>query len=152
MAKIKGLRQFIQSTSKKAAAAAAREVVDDLKQQGPYYTGHFEESWVVVPGAVNVPATSEHPLSPRDRWQGWEGGDFPDNRRQTPVDIPEGHSTLTIGNRAKYRDIAMDLLPGRYEVDKNNTADKDWFVRYVQAGGLKAAVQRGIRKAEKSKM
>ena len=152
MAKLTGMQQFLEVASKKMVSAAATEVVDDLKEKGPYWQGHFESQWVVVPGAVDIPANTEHPLGARESWQGWESGALPNTRTKTPVDIPEGHQRLTIGNRAKYRDIAMDLVPGRYEIDKNNTAEKDWFAKYTLGGGLKSAVQRGTKKAEKSKM
>ena len=67
----------------------------------------------------------------------------PSTAGSRPVDIPQGFTQFTIGNRAKYRDYAMDLLiPGRFETDKNNTADQDWYIRYVQGGGMKQALER----------
>ena len=152
MAELKGVKQILELASQKLVEAAAAEIVDDLKDKGPYYTGHFEESWEVAPGAVNIPATSQHPLTNTQRWQGWKTNQFPESRRRTPVRIPEGESTLTIGNRASYRDYAMDLLPGRVEPGKNNTAPKDWFVTYVQGGGLDQAIKRGARQAKKTRM
>jgi len=141
MAKIKGLRQYIEVASKEIVSTAAKEIATDLKKNGPYWSGHFESQWVVVPGAVDIPATSDHDGN-RDRKP----------RTTTSIDIPKGHKRLTIGNRAKYRDIALDLLPGRVKDGKNNTAPQDWFVTYTQGGGIRNALQRAIRKARKSRL
>ena len=37
-------------------------VVDDLKKAGPYYTGEFEENWVVEPRETSgsLPTKSHH--------------------------------------------------------------------------------------------
>ena len=148
--KLPGFRKWLDNVSEETARAGAKEIVTDLKQAGPYWSGHFEESWEVRGGDVRIPADSEHPLSARDSWQGWSDGNLPLNRRITPVDIPQGFTQFTIGNRAKYRDVAMDLLPGRFETDKNNTADKDWYIRYVQGGGMKKALERATGIASKS--
>jgi len=49
----------------------------------------------------------------------------------------------------EYRDIALDLIPGRFEVDKNNTAEQDWFLRYVQGGGLRTALKEATGQASR---
>ena len=152
MSKIKGFRQFLEVRSKKIAAAAAQEITTDLKNRGPYWSGHFEESWEVKRGNVRIPADSEHPLSPRERWQAYDDDTRPLPRRTTPVSIPQNASQLTIGNRAAYRDIAMDLLPGRVEPGKQNTADQDWFLTYTQGGEINRAIRRATNKVENSKM
>ena len=77
MAKLKGIKQFLQLASEEIVEAAATEIVKDLKDKGPYYTGHFEQSWDVVPGAVNIPATEDHPLTNTQRWQGLEDKSVP---------------------------------------------------------------------------
>lgn len=152
MAKIDGFREFLEVASKEIASTAAREITKDLKQRGPYWSGHFEEQWVVERGNVSIPADSEHPQTARQRWQAHDDGINPQPRRTTPVQIPQNASQLTIGNRAAYRDIAMDLLPGRVEPGKNNTADQDWFTRYVQGGGINQALRRATNEVEKSKL
>lgn len=148
--KLPGFRKWLDGVSKETARAGAQEIVTDLKKAGPYYSGHFEESWEVKGGDVRIPADSEHPLSARESWQAWDDKTLPLARRITPVDIPQGFTQFTIGNRVKYRDYAMDLLPGRFESDKNNTADKDWYIRYVQGGGMKKALERATGIASKS--
>ena len=148
--KLPGFRKWLDNVSEETARAGAKEIVTDLKTAGPYYTGHFEESWEVKGGDVRIPADSEHPLGARERWQGWDDNTFPLPRRISPVDIPQGFTQFTIGNRSKYRDVALDLVPGRVEPGKNNTAPKDWFVRYAQGGGLSKALERATGIASKS--
>ena len=148
--KLPGFRQWLDTVSEETAKAGAEQIVNDLKEAGPYYTGHFEESWVVLGGDKRIPADSEHPLSARERWQGWDDESFLLNRRTTPVAIPTGHTQFTIGNRAKYRDIAMDLVPGRFEAGKNNTANQDWYVTYAQGGDMTKALERATGIASKN--
>ena len=53
---------------------------------------------------------------------------------------------MTIGNVMEYRNIALDLIPGR--TPKNgNTAPQDWYVGYAQGTGLKNALKRATLKA-----
>ena len=44
----------------------------------------------------------------------------------------------------------MDLLPGRFEPGRANTADNDWFIKYAQGGGLTKALERATGIASKS--
>ena len=148
--KLPGFRKWLDNVSEETARAGAQEIVTDLKKAGPYYTGHFEESWVVKGGDGRIPADSEHPLSARESWQGWDDNTFPLNRRVSPVDIPQGFTQYTIANRAKYRDVAMDLAPGRFSPGKNNSAPQDWYVKYAQGGGMAKALERATGIASKS--
>ena len=148
--KLPGFRKWLDGVSEETARAGAEQIVNDLKQAGPYWSGHFEEQWEVRPGDTRIPADSPQPLTARESWQGWEDQTLPLQRRTTPVDIPRGHTQFTIGNRATYRDIAMDLTPGRYAVDKNNTADQDWYVRYAQGGDMVKALERATGIASRS--
>ena len=42
-----------------------------------------------------------------------------------------------------YRNIALDLIPGRVENASVISAPQDWYRTYVQAGGLKSALRKG---------
>ena len=139
--KLPGIRTWIDIIEKEVAQEAAEQIVKDLKQAGPYYTGEFEENWVVEPGDKRIPADKESGLTQAEKWEGFTNGGLPMTRRTTPVAVPAGFTQYSIGNRMKYRDVAMDLAPGRFEPGKNNTADKDWYVKYAQGGGLKSALK-----------
>ena len=144
--KLPGFRQWLKNVSEETAAAGAKEIVTDLKKEGPYWTGEFEEAWVVLPGDKRVPADKQSALTKREKLDGWESGEFPLGRRITDTPIPQGVTTLTIGNRMKYRNIAMDLEPGRTP-KTGNTAEPDWFVKYAQGQGLKSALERATLEA-----
>ena len=47
----------------------------------------------------------------------------------------------------EYRNIALDLVPGRYEPGRQNTAPKDWYAGYIHGGGLAKALKRATGKA-----
>ena len=148
--KLPGFRKWLDGVSEETARAGAQEIVKDLKARGPYWTGWFEEQWEVRGGDTRIPADVPHPLSASESWRGWRDGTLPLPRRISPVDIPQGFTQFTIGNRAKYRDYALDLIPGRFDSGKNNTADKDWFIKYAQGGGLAKALERATGIASKS--
>ena len=72
---------------------------------------------------------------------GFTNGGLPMTRRTTPVAVPAGFTQYSIGNRMKYRTLQWIWCQGDFETDKNNTADKDWYVAYAQGGGLKNALK-----------
>lgn len=149
--KLPGLRQYIDQVSRVTSAKGAEEIVMDLKKKGPYFSGEFEENWVVVTGDRRIPADKKSSLTQAEKWQSWESGELPFSRRVTPVDIPtlsKGQPPeYTIGNRMEYRNIALDLVPGRFSPGRNNTAPKDWYISYIQGGGLQNALRRATGKA-----
>ena len=149
---VSGISTYIDKVGKITSEITAEKIVTDLKEQGPYYTGEFEENWVVLPGQVNISANKKSSFSAREKLQGWGSNQFPFTRRITPVDIPplaKGQYDYTIDNRMGYRDISLDLAPGRYAVDKNNTADPDSLLKYVQAAGLRNALKEATGQASR---
>ena len=148
--KLPGFREWLDDVSEETARAGVAEIVQDLKTRGPYWTGHFEESWVVEPGDVRIPATDDNPLSADEKWEGWASKTLPLPRRVTPVPIPTGFHQFTIGNKASYRNIALDLVPGRFEPGRANTAPQDWYQACIQGGGMAAALERGTNTASRN--
>ena len=112
---------------------AVGDVVGDLVDEGPYWSGLFAASWMVRTGRTSIPKVvpRNYPV-PRQE----QSGKFVKNLVPT---IPEnsGLEGYTIGNMTEYREYAMDLLPtnkGRQMgYAPNATADPDWFLRYVHA-------------------
>lgn len=108
---------------------AASDITEQLKIEGPYWTGFFESLWQVNAGNVAVKpnifdATTKKTKRSRD---------------YTPVEVPESPNLggYTIGNRANYRLYAMDIKPtptarGAYPA-ANLTAQKNWYDLYVNA-------------------
>ena len=143
--KLPGLRTYVQNVKEVTAREAAVQIVNDLKQVGPYWTGTFEQSWKVERGDVRIPKTTPSPVRISN----------PLPRQVTPTDVPTLRrglfgifraTTYTIGNTTQYREIAMDLAPGR---DKGGrlTAELDWYRKYVEGGNLRLTLEQATQRA-----
>ena len=106
---------------------AAEQVVFDLKRAGPYYSGVFETLWQVNAGNYAVKPNVANPL---------EVPKTPAARSYTEAEVPESPKLAgyTIGNRAKYRLYAMDILGDPLRGDKQGrTAPKNWYETYINS-------------------
>ena len=155
MASIAGreLRQFLRNEINKTANGAVRKaaltIVNDLQTIGPYWDGLFYNAWEVREGTVEIPADQQG--------EEWKQGDTPDRHPRkgsfTLDDIPNppitfrGDAlTLTIGNRMEYRDIALDLKPGRIKREGGGTADQDWYTTYYAGGEMDTRVKESLQR------
>ena len=102
----------------------------------------------MLPGDKKIPANKPSSFTKREKLEAWETGELPFKRRTTSVDIPTGTKTMTIGNVMEYRNIALDLEPGRTPKD-GNTAPQDWYVQYTQGGDMAKALERATGIASK---
>ena len=145
--KLKNLRNFIDIARKDIAEDVAETIVYDLKRAGPYYSGDFEEAWVVRAGDVNIPAT-RRPTERPDKARG---------KQITAVAIPDATIdngvVYTIGNQMTYRAIAMDIVPGRIKNPDTASAVQDWYALYVDGGVMAkhvaATTQKALSQAKK---
>lgn len=142
---------YLQEIARTTAKEAAEIITDELQERGPYWTGQFSEAWVARPGDVVIPNNQGPELTKREQFQGWEDGSLPFNRRKTDVPIPEPQTDkrgarITIGNQTTCRDMAMDLMPGRTP-KPGNTAPQDWFIGYVQGGGMRYSLRKAVDRA-----
>ena len=53
----------------------------------------------------------------------------------------------TIGNLTEYRNVAMDLVPGRTEMAREISAPQDWYRTYVEGGALTSTLQAAVSTA-----
>ena len=153
--KIPGLRTWVENIKNEVSQETAREIVKDLQFLGPWYSGDFGKNWVVESGITSIGAT-------RDRRPGFEfltpNAPIPNSKPGTTqsqmpgpaggVPRPKGRKSInyTIGNRMKYRNIAMDLVPGRFDKAKRNTAPQDWYILYVEGGLLKTRLEQSTKR------
>jgi hypothetical protein len=128
-----------------ATIEVAHDVTLELKLRGPYWDGLFEGAWEIRRGQTSIAATRKgaDPVSPKAQ-----------PRDITAPEVPQiGAMSLqgfTIGNAMEYRDIALDLEPGRLKKEEGGgTAEQDWFERYMDGGSLTrdiaAATDRAFR-------
>ena len=112
---------------------ATETIVRDLQEAGPYWTGFFSDMWQVNVGktAVRANIRSMEPVP-----------DKPKARKYIDVYVPESPDLqgYTIGNRAEYRLLAMDIVKdrkipprGRSAPNARLTAEPNWYDKYANA-------------------
>lgn len=126
------LKTFIREKAAECNEIAAKKIVTELKNEGPYWTGSFEQSWEVKSGNTNIPAIYDAlPKTPQPQPREISPAQVPrENRRR-----PKGY---TIGNASKHRDIALDA-PGTNRNAAGNTLNyvpNGWFNRFVEGGPM----------------
>ena len=151
--KIPGLTAWVDNIKNTVSQETARDIVKDLQFLGPWYSGEFSRNWTVKLGQTSIGATKER--NPKS-WFKLPPGQIttkPGGRDQMPGPIsgvprPQGRKSIfyTIGNPMKYRNIAMDLEPGRWDPSKNNTAGQDWFLLYVESGLLRRRLEQSTQR------
>jgi len=144
--KLPGVRAYLEEVKQTVAKEAATRVVGELIFLGPWYTGQFARNWVVRVGDVTIPAEVP-PRMPRPYIRGI--------RKVIPLPaVPSLRGTgpkkavgYTIGNRMTYRNLAMDLEPGRLfdgtadQIAKTGSAPQDWYRTYIEGGSLQDALE-----------
>ena len=151
------------------ARYAAVEIMNDLAEAGPEWTGKFQDSWVAVP--IGRAAS------------GSTGGGYP----YTLNDVPKPSTSIKetarvkkfeIVNTQPYAEYALDLKEGKFRGIGNpagevvatgsrpvpgrrgevsgtggarSTAPLDWYTTYLNGGGMAKALQDGVTFAFRSR-
>ena len=143
--KLPGFRQWVGDIQQVTAKAAAEEILRDLIILGPWYSGQFAKNWAVRPGDVRIPATID------------QTEQIKTPRVEIPIPVvPSLRGTgrkkvgYTIANRTKYRDIALDLVPGRIKNPATASAPQGWYRDYAEGGNLRLTLKQatGIAAAD----
>ena len=138
---------YINRISSTLSEKAVEDITTQLKIRGPYWTGEFEEAWAVTDGKpipADIPATGTQSdrlaegAQPRQVTRLKAGVDFPSAPNKTAATTVIQYN---IDNRMEYRDIAKDIEPGRIQGGGRETATQDWYVNYIQGGGLATTIQ-----------
>ena len=151
------------------ARYAAVEIMNDLAEAGPEWTGKFQDSWIAVP--IGRAAS------------GSTGGGYP----YTLNDVPKLSTSIKetarvkkfeIVNTQPYAEYALDLKEGKFRGIGNpagevvatgsrpvpgrrgevsgtggarSTAPLDWYTSYLNGGGMAKALQDGVTFAFRSR-
>lgn len=152
------LDRFATAAFSRAPARAAEQVVADLQQAGPAWSGRFSNSWAIATGSRQTQGT------------GAEG-----QPRRLSAPLLTGRELLfkpeikyTIFNTADYAAVAQDLEPGVFRKigrpvktpvasgsrtqnirgnvssgsgNAESTAPLDWFTTYLNGGNLDKTVE-----------
>ena len=140
--RLPGFREWVGEIQQVTARQAAQDIVDQLIFLGPWYSGQFARNWVARVGDVRIPATVKPENNLRER--------TPRQVIKPPV-VPSLKGTgpqkdvgYTINNRVTYRNIAMDLEPGRVERARFLSAEQDWYRTYIEGGGMRLTLQGAV--------
>ena len=136
---------YLNRISSTLAEKAVEDITTQLKIRGPYWSGEFERAWEVTDGKAipaDIPNKDTRPLKeiladgpePRQVTRLKAGVDFPNAPKQSVI-------KYNIDNRMEYRDIAKDIEPGRIKGGGRETAKQDWYINYIQGGGLATTIQ-----------
>ena len=150
-----------------ACRQAAVEIMNDLGRLGPAYSGEFRDSWVAVPvgtgarGSIN----GEYPYQLSDvpelsltRREVARAVKFSIENTQPyaeyALDLIEGRfyppdkfgpikEPVQTGSRPSGLSKRGDVTAGTG--DAKSTAELDWYVTYVQGGGLQKGLEKGVK-------
>lgn len=139
--RLTGASTWVENIKNKVSEEAARRIVEDLKWEGPYWSGDFESAWVVKKGSTPVRATRQPSGPPPPTPRPWNRTDF-----SVPPATGRKSISYTIGNEMVYRNLAMDLEPGRIKEGGRETAPQDWYRTYVEGGKLRAALEQATNR------
>jgi len=134
------LNTWINNIKSEVAETASEEIIKKLQIEGPYWSGEFAGAWEARLGKTSIPANQRSSFRGSDRSAVAQPRQMEDYSVQSAPKGSNKKIEYTIDNRMVYRDIAKDLQPdstGVFRGDKPGaTARKDWYIRYLQGGGL----------------
>jgi len=150
-----------------AARQAAVEIMNDLGKQGPAYSGEFRDSWIAVPAGKGASGGTggEYPYQISDvpelslsRREVARATKFTIENTQPyaeyALDLKEGRfyppdefgpikKPVAEGSREAGLTKRGEVTNG--SGDAKSTAELDWYVTYVNGGGLQKALERGVK-------
>lgn len=170
------LGRDIQDLVSKAARQAAVNIMNDLAEAGPVWSGKFQDSWVATPARGGGGGGGSYPYSLND---------VPEIKlslAQARSALLPGGKTYTIENTQPYAAYALDLEEGVFrgigfagrpegrivaqgtrnggnvpgirgdvstdaEGEAISTAPKDWYTTYINGGEMEKALELGVRTA-----
>ena len=156
------LNRDARRRAQSAARHAAVEIMNDLAEAGPNWTGEFANSWVADAPGVGPGPQGSYPYTIRDTAK------LPDT-----VAAFKRNPKLVIKNTTDYAMQAMDLEEGDFQAigdpigevvaegkrygarrgqvsndgegNSRSTAELDWFNTYVSGGGLAKSLGKGVK-------
>jgi hypothetical protein len=142
--KLPGVSEYLEEVTQITAREAATRIVGELQFLSPWYSGEFATNWVVRVGDTRInPTVPAKPSYERTSRQVLPAPVVP-SLRGTGSKKNVGY---TIGNLTEYRNVAMDLVPGRTEQAREISAPQDWYRTYIEGGALTDALQAAVSTA-----
>ena len=154
------VRRKIQSAARHAAA----EIMNDLAQAGPLWSGEFTNSWVANAPGVGAGPNGTYPYSIRDTAKlpdtiaavnrnpklvivntsdyAMQAMDLEEGYFINPGTDPQGPVVVEGRRTGKMR---TDISPTEGEPTSRATAPRDWFLTYINGGGMAKSLGTGVR-------
>ena len=150
-----------------ACRKTAVEVMNDLGRRGPAYSGEFRDSWIAVPEGKGAggSAGGEYPYQLSDipelsttrrevsraikftieNTQPYAGYalDLIEGRFYPPDKFGPIKEPVETGKRSAGLTKRGDVTAGTG--DAKSTAELDWYVTYINGGGLQKALEKGVK-------
>lgn len=166
MAKSLGhLNRDLRRRTQSAARHAAVEIMNDLAEAGPNWSGRFKNSWVADSPGAAIGKSGRYPYKVSDV-----------AKLKDTIKAVEQNPKLVIYNTTDYALIAMDLKEGKFMAteepkgavveegkrptnkdglgirgdvsgsgNNRSTAELDWFMNYIDGGGMQKALAVGAK-------
>ena len=149
--KLPGFTSYVERIKNVTAKEAAELIVEELQDAGPAWSGEFRNAWKILPGTKSrIRATQESKFTEDQRRALRPEEAEAREKIKAPPLKGRGENGYAIGNSMEYRDIALDLVPGRWGEGKRNTAPKDWYVTFAEGGKLREILEAATLKAAKN--
>ena len=164
MSKLGQLNRDLRRKVQSAARHAAAEIMNDLANEGPNWSGEFANSWVADAPGVGSGPTGSYPYTIRDTPTlpdtvaavnrnpklviknttdyAMQAMDLEEGFFLDPGTDPKGDVVLE-GKR--YGRMRADIAPSEGETTSRATAPQDWFVTYVNGGGMQKSLATGVK-------
>lgn len=159
--RLTGTREYVKAATIGITEESAKQIITSLKIRGPYWTGDFEKGWTLYYGDKSPSRMGDFDQTFKKRWKRSTRQVTPYNTIGSRPASDTGVFAMTIFNISPYANFAMDLAPMsrygksfmRWEDEKQNTAPKDWYRKYVTSpAGLRQDIviggSRFVRKAK----
>lgn len=145
--KLPGFSEYLEEVTQVTAKEAATRIVGELQFISPWYSGEFAANWVVRVGDTRInPTVKEKATYERTPRQILPAPVVP-SLRGTGSKKDVGY---TIGNLTEYRNVAMDLVPGRVVSAREISAPQDWYRTYIEGGQLRATLGEAVAAASQN--
>lgn len=158
------LNRDLRRKTQSAARHAAAEIMNDLAKEGPLWSGEFANSWVADAPGVGSGRQGSYPYTIRDvpalpdtvaavkRNPKLVIKNTTDYAAQA-LDLEEGYF-IDPGTEPKgpvviegkrYGRMRTDIGPSEGEPTSRATAPQDWFVNYINGGGMQKSLANGVK-------
>ena len=158
------LNRDIRRKTQSAARHAAAEIMNGLAEAGPLWSGEFANSWVANAPGVGPGPNGTYPYSVRDTAKlpdtiaavnrnpklvvvnttdyAMQAMDLEEGYFINPGTEPKGPVVLEGRRKGKMR---TDIIPTSDVSTSRATAVRDWFLTYVNGGGMAKSLGTGVR-------